>query len=46
MRNVPNKIGENQAHMLCSIMFLPDYLAVYDTMWKNMVESDRPYVTI
>jgi hypothetical protein len=37
--------GENKKkHILCSI-FPPKNLAVNETMWKSMVEPDRPQLT-
>jgi len=32
-------------HILCSATFSKN-LAVYETMWKNIVERDRPQMTI
>jgi hypothetical protein len=28
------------------IFFFPENLAVYEVMWKNMVESDRPQMIV
>jgi hypothetical protein len=32
-------------HVLCSITF-SENLAAYEIMWKNMIEPDRPQMTI
>ena len=48
MRNVSDKsCRENQnAHFVLNIFFfLPENRAVYEKMWKNMVEPDRPHMT-
>jgi hypothetical protein len=34
-----------KTHVLCSIIF-PENRAVYEMMWKNIVEPDRPQMTI
>jgi hypothetical protein len=45
MRNISNKsCGENQ-NILYPITF-PENSAVYEVMWKNIVEPDRPQMTI
>jgi hypothetical protein len=33
-------------HILCSVTFLSENLAVYEKMWKNIVERGRPQMTI
>jgi hypothetical protein len=47
MRKVGDKnCRENQnTHFICNKMF-SENLAVYEIMWKNMVEPDRPQMTI
>jgi hypothetical protein len=35
-----------KAHILCSIIFFSKNRAVYEIKWKNMVEPDRPQMTI
>jgi hypothetical protein len=46
MRNVSDKsCREIKAHILCSTTF-PENLAVYEIMWKNMVDPDRPQMAI
>jgi hypothetical protein len=35
-----------KAHIVCSIIFFPENRAVYEIMWKKMVQSDRPHVAI
>jgi hypothetical protein len=37
-------VEEIKTHILCSIFFLNR--TVYETMWKNIVEADRPQMTI
>jgi hypothetical protein len=34
-----------KTHILCSIMFF-ESAAVYEILWKNIVESSRPQMTI
>ena len=46
MRNVSGRIyRENQTHILYSISFL-EKCAVHEIMWKNIVQTDRPQMTI
>ena len=33
-------------HILCSVTFFPEYLAVYEIMCANIVERSRPQMTI
>jgi hypothetical protein len=45
MRKVSDKIVEEiKTHILCSIIF-SENPGVYETMWKNMVQPDRPQMT-
>jgi len=50
MRNVSDKSGrENQQYVLYSVTFLffPfENRALYEIMWKNTVQPDRPQMTI
>jgi hypothetical protein len=47
MRNVSDKFAEKiKTHILRSNTFFPENRAVYEVMWKNMVEPDRPQMTI
>ena len=50
MRNVSDKsCRENQNTHLCSItlfFFFSENRAVYETMWKNIVQPDRSQVTL
>ena len=49
MKNFSDKsCRENQnAHLISSnFFFSPENLAVYEIMWENMVETDRPRMTI
>jgi hypothetical protein len=48
MRNVAEKLNVEkiEANILPSINFFPENCAVYEIMWKNMVEPDRPKVRI
>jgi hypothetical protein len=42
MRIVSNKIVEKiKTHIFCSIIF-PENRAVYEVMWNNTIEQDRP----
>jgi len=47
MRNVSDEIcRENQKHIVCSeIIFFILNLAVYEIMWKNIVQPDRLQMT-
>jgi len=36
---------EKSKHILCLITFKKNH-AVYEIMWKNIVEMDRPHMTI
>jgi hypothetical protein len=45
-KNVPDKIFRKiEKHILCSTAS-PENRAAHDTMSKNMVEQDRPQITI
>jgi hypothetical protein len=39
-------VGEFKTHILCSRNFFSGNRAVYEIMWKNMVEPDRPQMTV
>jgi hypothetical protein len=42
MRNVADKfLDKIKTHILCPIIF-PKNRVVYEIMWKNFVEPDRP----
>jgi len=46
IRNVSDKsYRENRNTRLCSVTF-PENRTVYEILWKNMVEPDRPQTTI
>jgi hypothetical protein len=45
MRNVSDKSFTGNQNSLCSIL-LSENPAVYEITWKNMVEPDRPQMTI
>ena len=39
------KVGEKvKTHILCSVTF--ENCAVYEIMWTNVVEADRPQMTM
>jgi len=48
MRKILDSFVEKiKIHLFCSItFFFPEYHAVYEIMWKNSVEPDRPQMTI
>jgi hypothetical protein len=48
MRNVSDKIsrGNQNTHFMFSNFFSPENRAVYEVMWKNVVEPDKPEMTI
>jgi len=35
-----------KTHILCSVLFFPENRAVYEVMWKNIVEPCRPQMSI
>jgi len=35
-----------KTHILCSETFFPKNRAIYDVMWQNTVEADRPQMTM
>jgi hypothetical protein len=47
MRNVSEKCGREKqnTHFMLNNLF-PEDRAVYEIMWKNMVQPDRPQMTI
>jgi len=44
-RNISEVLGKNQTHILRSVTFFENR-AVYETMWKNIVEPGRPRIRI
>jgi len=38
-------VGKIETHILCSLTLFEN-LAVYEIMWKNIVQLDRPQITI
>ena len=47
MRNVSGKIcRENKTHILYLILFFPQNRAVYEIIWRNILQPDRPQMTI
>jgi hypothetical protein len=46
MRNVSDKICRENQNMFYVQELFPDNRAVYEIMWKNMVELDWPAMTI
>jgi hypothetical protein len=46
MRNTSEQFVEKiKTHILCSIIF-PENRAIYEIMRRNMVEPERPHMTI
>jgi hypothetical protein len=46
-RNVLDKCcRESQTHVLCSITLFLKNRFVYEIMWENMVEQDKPQMTV
>ena len=39
-------VEETEAHVLWPRVLPSEHLAICEIMWKNMVESDRPQMTI
>ena len=47
MKNVSDKsCKETRTHISCSMTFFYEKHVVYEIMWKNIVESGRPQMTI
>jgi hypothetical protein len=47
MRNISDKsCGGNQDTFYVRSLFFAENLAFYETTWKNIVEPDRPQMTI
>ena len=48
IRNVSTEFAEKikKSHFLFKNVFPPENRAVYEIMWRNMVEPDRPQTTI
>jgi len=47
MRNSSENVAEKiKTHVLCSVTYFSENRAVYEIMWKNMIELDRPHMTI
>jgi len=38
-------VGEIKTHVVCSFFFFLNR-AIYETVWKNLVEPKRPHMTI
>jgi len=46
IRNFSDKVVQKiKTHILCSITFFAENLAVYEVMWKNVVEPGGPQMT-
>jgi hypothetical protein len=37
---------KSKQNILCSTSFFPENRAVYEKMWENMVQPDRPQMTV
>jgi hypothetical protein len=46
MRNVPDKIVEKIKQLILRSITFVENRAVYEIMWKNIVEPGKPQVTI
>jgi len=47
MRNISDKIcRENETRILCSVTFFPENRAVYEIMWKNIVQPEEPQMSV
>jgi hypothetical protein len=42
MRNVSENSGREKTYFLRSITFFPENHAIYEIMWKNVVDPGRP----
>ena len=45
-KNKTNIVQKIKTHILCSVTFFFENRAVYEAMWKNVVERGRPQMTI
>jgi hypothetical protein len=46
MRIFQTKVADEiKTHILCSVTFSENHV-IYEIMWKNMMEPDRPQMTI
>jgi hypothetical protein len=45
MRNASDMVEKIKMHILCSVTFFPKN-EMPELMWKNMVEPDRPQMTV
>ena len=44
IRNISDQVvAKIKTHILCSISFFSENCAIYEIMWKNMVEPDGPH---
>jgi hypothetical protein len=42
-----NRVSEKiKTQISCPETFFPENLALFEVMWKNMVETDRPHMTV
>ena len=39
-------VNKMKTHVLCRLTFIFENRAVYEIMWKNMVQPDKPQMTI
>jgi len=46
MKNVNKFVEKIKTHILCSITFILKNHAIYEVMWKDIVEPDMPQMTI
>jgi len=46
MRNVPDKIFQRNSTRFMFDNIFSENRALYEILWKNMVQSDRPQITI
>jgi hypothetical protein len=46
MRNVEAKVVEKINTRFMFSTFFSENRAIYEIMWKNMLEPDRPHVTV
>jgi hypothetical protein len=47
MINISDKVvGKIKTHIMCQTFFFSENRAVYEIMWKNIVEQDKPQMSI
>jgi hypothetical protein len=43
---ITDKYYNESEHILCWTIFFPEHRAFYEKLWNNMVQVDRPQITV